>query len=60
VIRCRVSGFDVYAGSIINIENGEIVTVYYSLGPDPDAQLPIEDEPDDDNTTPDDEDSYGE
>jgi serine/threonine-protein kinase len=60
VIRCRVSGFDVYAGSIINIENGEIVTVYYSLGPDPDAKLPIEDEPDDGNTIPDDEDSYGE
>jgi serine/threonine-protein kinase len=61
VIRCRVSGFDVYAGSIIDIEKGEIVTVYYSLGPDPDEQLTIDNEQltIEDNPN-DDEDSYGE
>jgi len=37
VIRCSVGDNDVYAGSIINIERGEIVTVYYSLGVDPDS-----------------------
>jgi serine/threonine-protein kinase len=60
VIRCRVGGAEVFAGSIINIEQGEIVTVYYSLGIDPDTledEIPVIGDGDPEQGE---EDSYGE
>jgi serine/threonine-protein kinase len=50
VIRCRIDGKDVPAGGNINIEEGDIVTVYYSLGPAPVEAPPdeLQEEPFDD------------
>ncbi|MCL2696753.1 MAG: protein kinase [Oscillospiraceae bacterium] len=58
VIRCRVNGDEVHAGSIIDIEKGQIVTVYYSLGADPDAV--VAEIPDDSPNPGSDEDGHDE